>query len=251
VVPFECSPPSVRVAAPHRDGNILGPWPTSAAPVPVNGYVTIVPTRMDRQATLVITAVMGTPDVPRQEVAARFVSATSPVRKASGKASGIEHIPATVARGTLTFYNAATYPQTIVAGTVLTGADSVQVVTDALAPIPAGNPPLFGVVTVSAHVALAGSHGNIAALEIDGLCCAAGVAVKNTAGFTGGQDVQTYATVRQADIDGLARPLLDTLTQDATSKVRSQTRPQEWMVTLPACAPRSASITPLEVGPRS
>jgi hypothetical protein len=199
--------------------------------------ITIIPTRVDRRATLVITAVTGRPDVTQQEVAARFVSATSPMRKASGQASGVEHIPATAARGTLTFYNAATYPQTIAAGTVLTGADSVQVVTDALAPIPAGNLPLFGVVAVSAHAALAGSHGNIAALDIDGLCCVAGVAVKNTAGFTGGQDAQTYATVRQEDIDGLARHLLDTLTQDATSKVRSQIRPQEWMVTLPACAP--------------
>jgi len=173
--------------------------------------ITIVPTRMDRQATLVITEVTSMPDAARHEVAARFVSAASPVRKASGRASGVAHVPATAAWGTLTLYNAATYPQTIAAGTVLTGADGVQVVTDAPAPIPAGNPPLFGVVTVSAHAALAGSRGTIAALDIDGLCCVAGVAVKNTAGFTGGQDAQTYTTVKQADVDGLARPLIDSL----------------------------------------
>jgi hypothetical protein len=126
------------------------------------------------------------------------------------------------AQGTLTFYNAAIYPQTIAAGTVLTGADGVRVVTDALAAIQAGNSPLFGVVTVSAHGALAGSRGNIAALDIDGLCCAAGVALKNTVEFTGGQDAQTYTTVRQAVIDDLARPLLDTLTQGATFGVRSR-----------------------------
>jgi hypothetical protein len=198
--------------------------------------VTIVPTRLDSQATLVITAVTGTPDPARHEVAARFVSATSPVLVANGQASGIAHVPAEASRGTLTFYNAATYPQTIAAGTVLTGADGVQVLTDAPAPIPAGNPPLFGVVTVSAHAALAGARGNIAALDIDGLCCMAGVAVKNTVGFSEGQDAQTYTTVRQADIDGLARPLLDTLTQYALTRVQSQLRPQEWMVTLPACS---------------
>ena len=198
--------------------------------------VTIVPTRLDSQATLVITAVTGTPDTAQHEVAARFVSATSTVLVASGQASGIAHVPATAASGTLTFYNAATYPQTIAAGTVLTGADGVQVVTDAAAAIPAGNPPLFGVVTVSAHAALAGSRGNIGALDIDGLCCVAGVAVKNTAGFSGGQDAQTYPTVRQADIDGLARPLVDTLTQDAQTGVRGQLRPSEWMVTIPACS---------------
>jgi len=142
-----------------------------------------------------------------------------------------------VAHGTLTFYNAATYPQTIAAGTMLTGADGVHVVTNAAAPIPAGNPPLFGVVIVNAHAALAGARGNIAALDIDGLCCAAGVAVKNTADFSGGQNAQTYTTVRQADIDGLARPLIDTLTQDAQAGVRVQLHPQEWMIAAPVCSP--------------
>ncbi len=95
----------------------------------------------------------------------------------------------------------------------------------------------YWIVTVSAHALQVGSRGNIAVLDIDGLCCAAGVAVKNTAGFRGGQDAQTYPTVRQVDIDGLVRPLLDTLTQGATFGVRSQLRPQEWMVALPACVP--------------
>jgi hypothetical protein len=199
--------------------------------------VTIVPTRVDRRATLMITAVTGMPDAEQQEVAARFVSATSPVRKASGQATGVEHIPATAAWGTLTFYNAATYAQTITAGMVLTGADGVQVVTDAPSAIPAGNPPLFGIVTVSAHTLQGGSRGNITALDIDGLCCVAGVAVKNTADFSGGQDAQNYTTVRQADIDGLTRSLIDTLTQDAQTGVRSQLRPQEWIVTIPACTP--------------
>jgi len=196
--------------------------------------VIIVPTRLDSQATLAITAVTGTPDPARHEVAARFVSATSPALAASGQATGVAHVPAMVASGTLTFYNDAPYPQTIAAGTVLTGADGVQVVTDAPAPIPAGTP--LGVITVSAHAALAGFHGNISALDINALCCVAGVAVKNIAGFSGGQDAHTYPTVRQADIDGLARPLTNTLTQDAQTGVRVQIHPQEWMVTLPACS---------------
>ncbi len=199
--------------------------------------VTIVPTRLDRQALLVITAVTGMTDAARQEVAARFISATSPVQMASGRASGVAHLPATSARGTLTLYNAATYPQTIAAGTVLAGADEVRVITDAPAFIPAGNPPLFGVVTVSAHAIQVGSRGNIAALDIDGLCCVDGVAVKNTADFSGGQDAQTYSTARQVDIDSIAFPLIDTLTQGTQTWVRSQIGPQEWMMTIPACTP--------------
>ena len=65
----------------------------------------------------------------------------------------------------------------------------------------------------------------------------AGVAVKNTAGFTRGQDAQAYTMVRQADIDGLARPLIDILTQGAQSEVGLQIRPYGWMVTVPACVP--------------
>jgi len=199
--------------------------------------VTIVPTRLDSQATLAIIAVTGTPDTAKHEVAARFVSATTPALVASGQTSGVAHVPAEASRGTLTLYNAATYPQTIAADTVLTGADGAQVVTDTPAPIPAGNPPLFGVVTVSAHAENAGSRGNIAELDIDGLCCVAGVAVKNTAGFSGGQDAQTYPTVRQVDIDGLAGPLIDTLTQGAQAGVQSQLRPQDQMVATPVCTP--------------
>jgi len=74
---------------------------------------------------------------------------------------------------------------------------ATQVVIDAPAAIPAGNPPLFGVVTVSAHATLEGSRGNIAALDIYGLCCAAGAAgaaVKNTAGFRRGQDAGLRCT---------------------------------------------------------
>src|SRR5260221_2241433 len=194
-----------------------------------SAIVTIEPTRLESQAMLAITAVTGTSNTAKHEVAARFVSATSPASEAFGQASGTAHVPATVASGTLTLYNAATYSQTIAASTVLTGADGVQVVTDAAASLPAGNPPLFGVATVSAHTLQAGSHYNIAVLDIDGLCCAAGVAVKNTAGFSGGRDAQTYTMVRQADVDGLARPLIDTLTQDAQAGIRGEVRPKERM----------------------
>src|SRR5258708_2732370 len=189
--------------------------------------VTIVPTRLDSQATLAIIAVTGTPDTAKHEVAARFVSATTPALVASGQTSGVAHVPAEASRGTLTLYNAATYPQTIAAGTVLTGADGVHVVTDTPAPTPAGTPPLFGVVTVSAHAENAGSRGNIAELDIDGLCCAAGVAVKNTAGFSGGQDAQTYPTVRQVDIDGVAAHLIAPLPQGALLGAQSELPPPD------------------------
>src|SRR5215469_3309530 len=45
--------------------------------------VTLVPTRLDSQARLTITAVTSTPDIARHEVAARFVSSTTPASEAS------------------------------------------------------------------------------------------------------------------------------------------------------------------------
>ena len=43
----------------------------------------------------------------------------------------------------------------------------MQVITDQTATIPAGNPPMYGQVTVSAHTLNPGGRGNIPAYDID------------------------------------------------------------------------------------
>ena len=71
-------------------------------------------------------------------------------------------------RGRVTFYNAAPSVQTIAAGTLLTGKDGVEVVTDQDAVIPAGTLATNGQVTVAAHAVNLGPSGNIAAQDIYG-----------------------------------------------------------------------------------
>jgi VCBS repeat-containing protein len=199
--------------------------------------VTIVPISEDLHLTSSITAVTGSPDERRQEVEARLLSVTTPAVTQTVPTTGTGHMSATHAMGTVTFYNEATYPQTAAAGTVLTGADGVQIVAETAALIPAGNPPRFGVVTVLAHAVLTGPLGNIAAFDLDGLCYAAGVAVKNTMAFTGGQRARAYIAVAQRDVAQVAGPLTTTLTKSAQDAFGAQVRPSEHSVSPAHCTP--------------
>jgi hypothetical protein len=199
--------------------------------------VTIVPISEAMHLTAAITAVTGTPEEDRQEVGARLLAVSTPAVAQTVPTTGRGHTAATHATGTVTFYNEATYPQTIASGTVLTGADGVQAVTETAALIPAGNPPRFGVVTVPAHAVLTGPGGNISAFDIGGLCCAAGVAVKNSVAFTGGQRARDFAAVAPRDVQQVAGPLATTLTQSAQQTLTAQVHPTEQVVGPERCMP--------------
>ena len=199
--------------------------------------VTIVPISEEVHLTASITAVTGTPDEDHHEVEARLLSVTTPAVAQTVPTTGKGHTSAMHAMGTVTFYNEATYPQTIVAGTVLTGADGIHIVTDTAALIPAGNPPRFGVVTVPAHAVLPGPGGNIAAFDLSGLCCAAGVAVKNTVAFTGGQRARDYMAVAQRDVAEITGSLATTLTRSSQATFEMQVRPNEQEVAPAHCTP--------------
>jgi hypothetical protein len=115
-------------------------------------------------------------------------------------ATGKRHQAATRAEGTITLYNGLLISQTIAAGTVLTGSDGAQVVTDHPATIPAANPPTEGQTTVPAHALNTGASGNIPAYDINQACCATSVLAKNTAAFTGGQSTRAYSVVTASDL---------------------------------------------------
>jgi hypothetical protein len=197
----------------------------------------IVPISEDLHLTSAITAVTGSPDERRQEVRARLLSVSTPTVAQTVPTTGTGHMSAMHAMGTVTFYNEATYPQTIASGTVLTGADGIQIVTKTVTLIPAGNPPRFGMVTVPARAMLTGRRGNIAAFDLDGLCYAAGVAVKNTMAFTGGQRAHDYAVVAQRDVAQVAGPLTTTLTKNAQGAFGAQVHPNEQAATPSHCTP--------------
>jgi len=204
--------------------------------------VTLVPETKTLSTTLTVTALStSTPDPARQQVAARLLEVSSPTQSQSVPTTGTGHAPARVGEGTLTFYNAAPYSQTVAAGTVLTGADGAEIVTDAPAVIPAGNPPIEGEATVPAHAAVIGPQGNIAPLDLNGLCCMAGISVKNSMAFHDGQYAYDFPMVTQADIDQAAGPLLATLTPATQATLHAQVSPNERLAGQVQCQP---AVTP-------
>jgi hypothetical protein len=199
--------------------------------------VTIVPNSANLRVTSTITAVTGTPDVRHSQVEARLVRVTTPSMPQTVPTTGKGHKPAMHATGTLTFYNEASYEQTIAAGTVLTGADGVRIRTDALAIVPAGNPPRFGIATVPAHAVQTGPTGNIASYDVNGLCCTAGIAVNNTTAFIGGQNPRDYPAVTQRDLNAVTIPLITTLTRSARDTFQAHVRPNEQETGSTQCTP--------------
>ena len=153
-------------------------------------------------------------------------------------ATGKRHQGATRAHGTITLYNGLFTLQAITAGTVLTGADGVQVVTDHNASIPAAintTPPTFGHITVPAHAVLTGAQGNIPAYDINQACCASSVLAKNTLAFTHGAEAREYTVVTAQDIQNAASTLTTTLTTSEQAALNTQLTPGEALVP-PTCS---------------
>ncbi len=206
--------------------------------VTAGATVTLVPASTTLSTALTITATtQGAPDPSRQEVEARLLSVSGPPRTQTVQTTGTGHAPARAAQGLLTLYNAAPYQQTVPPGTVLVGADGVEIVTEAPAVIPAGNPPIEGEITVLAHAVDTGPQGNIAPLDLNGLCCLAGVSVKNTTVFREGQDAYDYPAVSQHDIEQVVEPLLAPLTQATQASLQAQVRPNEHLLGFVQCQP--------------
>jgi len=204
--------------------------------------VTLVPETKTLSTKLTVTALStGTPEPARQQVAVRLLEVGSPLQSQSVPTTGTGHAPARMGEGTLTFYNAAPYSQTVAAGTVLTGNDGVEVVTDAPAVIPAGNPPIEGEATVPAHATVIGPQGNIASLDLNGLCCLAGISVKNTMAFHDGQNAYDFPMVTQADIDQAAGPLVATLTAVTQERLHAEVYLNERLAGPVQCQP---AVTP-------
>lgn len=134
-------------------------------------------------------------------------------------ATGKQYVPATTATGTITFYNGALYAQMIPFGTVLKGADGIEVVTDEQAVIPPAaqtTPPTYGQVSVVAHALLSGEGGNIQAGDINEACCVTSVIAQNTL-FRGGRDAYTYTYLSGQDVKNATEELLPTLRSQTLS----------------------------------
>jgi hypothetical protein len=173
------------------------------------------------------------------QVAGRVLSSVTLTQARTVRATGIGHQDAQAASGAVTFYNAAPFVQTVAAGTLLTGGDGVQVVTEQNAVIPAAAMPTEGQATVSAHAIQTGAAGNIKAGDIYGACCRDNVFAANGT-FTGGQEARSFPMVTQSDLDNAVRPLKTAIMQSANAAFQAQLQPGEVLAPLD-CAITSAS----------
>ena len=158
--------------------------------------------------------------------------------------TGKGHQSAKAAAGYITFYNGLFTSQTIQAGTTLTGADGVQIITGQNATIPEASPPSLGYAIVASHALYPGSSGNIPALDINQACCATAIKAVNTTSFTGGQNERNFQTVSPLDIANVATPLKTTVMQSMQGALQAQVQPTEQLFMSP-CTPIQTTDHPI------
>jgi hypothetical protein len=198
--------------------------------------VTIVPLSKTVTATGTLTVVTGPANAARAEIPGRVLGTITMSQAESVPTTGTGHQDAQAAYGTITLYNAAPYVQTVSAGTLLTGSDGVEVLTDSEAVIPAAVPPTEGQVTVLAHAVLPGPAGNIAAHDIYGQCCRLNVFAANSA-FTGGESARSFPEVTTHDISAVAQSLETQLTRSMQAAFAPQVRDDETLIVPLPCTP--------------
>lgn len=200
--------------------------------------VTIVPLTQAVSTTFTAQLVPTNVDLARQQIQGRELATLTMSQSKTAPTTGSGSQPAQAAQGWITLYNSFPTAQTIPAGTLLIGQDGVQVTTDNTVTIPAGNAPIEGSVSVSAHATEPGPTGNIAALDINGLCCRVDVLARNPSPFTRGQNARSFQAVSAQDINGTATTLETSLTQDATAAEQTQLQDGESLITPVACNPQ-------------
>ncbi len=191
--------------------------------VSATATVTITPKSQTVSNTFAIVAVTSAPDPNKREVAARILTATSPAQSKTVTSTG--SIPGARATGALTFLNSTGSDKSF-GSVTLRGASGVPVTFNG--PITVFANPGFR--TITGFAVNIGSAGNIRALDIVGSCCAAGITVKNTGAFTGGQNPQPNSIVQQSDINGAADALATSLTPGTQSDLQKQVKPNEQVV---------------------
>ncbi len=188
--------------------------------------ITIIP--KSRQITLSGTLQLG-----------RVLNHITISQEATAQATGHGHQDARAATGFLTFYNGSNIAQTILAGTVYTGSDGIQIVPDETVTIPPNNPPEDGQATVRAHARSVGVNGNIAADDLN-LAASRDLSVKNLAAFTGGREERDFSVVNRKDITTIAILLKPTLLASMQGALQEQLRSEE-ALQMVQCSPTESA----------
>ncbi len=194
---------------------------------PPTATVTLMP--KSQQVTLTGTLQLG-----------RFLAPLTLSQSQTVPTTGKGHQIARVAIGFITFYSGQLKSVTVPAGTILTGASGMPLVTDQDAVIPPADPtatpPIFGQVTVAAHATHEGKAGNIPAYTLNAPCCSAAVLAKNTTAFHGGQDEREYQTVTKHDINAVTATLKPAVAQGMQAAFQTHRQQSEEIFVFP-CAP--------------
>lgn len=219
-------------------------WSIGPLVAPV-ATITIVPvsTSISTQATFPVVT-RGVTDAAAPQIVGRLLSSVSLSQQASIPTTGTTTQEATVARGTITFYNAAPLPQTVLAGTLITSPMGEAVVTDSTVSILAAQYPLFGQATVAAHAVLAGPNGNLPTGAIYGPCCRVNLSAVSGA-FHGGQAARTYQSVSQQDPETVLTHLKASLAERMEAAVRVQVQAGETLLHPLECQAHSQANHPV------
>ncbi|GHO55306.1 hypothetical protein [Ktedonobacter robiniae] len=201
--------------------------------------VTLVPVARTIETRLTAT-IGGDTDKTHSQIPGRVLPTVTMSQARAVATTGKAHQDAQAAHGYITFYNSATYAQTIPAGTLVTSAHGVQVITDQDVTIGAASYPTFGQASVSAHATQAGPVGNMKAGAIYGPCCRVNISAVNGA-FSGGQEARDYQTATQHDIATAGASLKASLDQSITAALQTQVQSTETLVTPLHCQPKTSA----------
>lgn len=184
------------------------------------------------------------------QITAHQLSATSdPLTSNTVPTSGHNAIPATQAKGKLTFLNGKFAVQTIPAGSVIIASDGIKVTNDTDAVIPAANPDIGKAsnISVPAHVIDPGIKGNINKLDVNRICCIAdgSIFVENLTPFTGGRDAQDYNYVTQGDVDKAAGTVMTQAQDQASRALAGKVAAGEQLSSVTICTPRVSADHPV------
>lgn len=190
--------------------------------------ITIVPSTQQIRTTTSITVTTGA--ATGTQLQGRALAALTMNQAQTIPTTGKGHQDAKAGHGYITFYNAAPYSQTVTAGTMVTGADGVQIVTEQDTSIPAASYPIFGQASVPAQAIIPGPGGNIRAGDIYGPCCRLNLSAVNSA-FEGGQEARDYQTATQQDINTVVKSIQTSLIQGVQAALQTQVRTDETLIT--------------------
>ena len=150
-------------------------------------------------------------------------------------ATGIIQQDARAALGLITFYNVLFREQVVSAGTILTSSSGVAVVTLQEAIIPAAipsPPPTPGTVSVEARALHPGSASNIAATDINQVCCGGSILAENQDAFSGGQDAHVVPVLTTADMSAGKQKLSDQVGNAVSSQASAEEKPGDILLPL-------------------